>query len=164
MDRIVDALQGFEFDVTAFLGPGRRAVTAEAVALCRGRGLGAKGLEERVSAFLDISCRQRMERSAQWTAPWRDIMDGSLVTARIGGVSVEARVALTPRRIRVRLVSPFDGAAASVRAVPGTPLTFTEPSRKGRSASDYGKQRIRSLVVSLYYDRMASSEGNNHYL
>lgn len=152
MRNVTDILQGFSFSPEDYLGRGKDRVVAAAVALCRSEGTDELGLETEVSAFLDRCARQRMHAAAVWSRPWRDIIDGTVVSASFGPETVEAEVSLSPKTIRIRLLRPCSGTSASVRIPRSMPWIFTDVPRKRALASDYGKQRIRELVVDLYLD------------
>ena len=147
---LTDILQEFSFSLEDYLGRGKDRVVAAAVALCRSEGEDGIGLETEVSAFLDRCARQRMQAAAVWSRPWRDIVDGTVVSASFGPETVEAEVSLSPKTIRVRLQRPCSGTSASVRIPRSMPWIFTDEPRKRARASDYGKQRIRELVIDLY--------------
>ena len=155
MRSVTDILQGFTFAVEDYLGQGKQRVIAAAVALCKREEAGGIGLEAEVTAFLECYCRQRMKAAAVWSRPWRDIIDGTVVSASVGHETVDAEVSLSPKAIRVRLLRPCPGASASVRIPPAMPWIFTDEPKKRTRASEYGKLRIRELVIDLYLDLLS---------
>lgn len=156
MRSVTEILQGYVFPPEEFFGKGRGKVVSEAVALCLRDGQRPDGLEKEVTSFLDRFCRQKILSAAVWSRPWRDITDGAVVSVAVGPDTVEAEVGLSPKMIRIRLLRPFSGVSASVVVPPIAPRIFTESTVKGARASDYGKQRIRELVIDLFLDRLPS--------
>lgn len=157
MGTVVDILQKLEYRIEDYLGAGRDAVIGRGVELCRRHGAGEASLAAEVAAFLDCSCRQRMAESAAWRTPWRDVTDGARVSAVIGTEEVEGLVSLSTRRIGIRLLKPFPGESASVSIAPSVPAAYTERTRRGVRASEFGKARLRRLMVDLYFDRLSQT-------
>lgn len=158
MKKIVDILQNLDFCIGDYLGAGRDAIVENGVELCRRMGVGGEDVAAQVAAFLDRSCRQRMQESVAWATPWRDVFDGSSISALIGSERVEGVVSLSPRRIEIHLLQPFRDASASVRIVPSAPAVYAEKVGGRITATGYGKMRLRELMVNLYFDRLSQKD------
>lgn len=158
MEKIVDILQNLDFGISDYLGAGRDVVVGKGVELCRRMGVCGEDVAAQVIAFLDRSCRQRMQESVAWSTPWRDVFDGSYISALIGSERVEGMVSLAPRRIGIRLQRPFQDASASVRIVPSAPAVYAEKVGGRIRATGYGKMRLRELMVNLYFDRLSQKD------
>lgn len=92
----------------------------------------------------------RLLHKVEWVYPEADLYDGGSIAFRNGDETIRGRVALSPRRIEVTLVSPAQGVSENETLDADMPVIFTEHPYETSPASLVGIDRARRLLLKLY--------------
>ena len=93
----------------------------------------------------------RMMMKVEWIHPDADIYDGSRVAFRDGELVVRGVVSLSPKKISVTLEFPKKEIMGIETLDSVIPVIFTENLDEHSPASPAGRDRVKRLLIKLYY-------------
>jgi hypothetical protein len=106
---------------------------------------------EEIRHLVDSLYRTATESAIQQREVSFILHSGDHVAITTDGVRVEGVVNVSPKILKVIILSPFAGKKASSELEMIAPVIWTELPEDGSEANEDGKRRALSLLCELYY-------------
>jgi len=108
-------------------------------------------IEEQLVLLLSRSFAERKALSVTNSALPEHLKDGSLFRICVDETVVEGQVRLSPKKISVEIVSPYQGHQAGAELQMLAPVIWTERPEMESEANEQGREKAISLLTDIYY-------------